>query len=1127
MSRDQMQDVFPIVFDFKKGEQPTAEKLSGLVKHVDGGFGRITQGVGDPWDYQAHTGSGGAFDLSLENLGQSSLARIIGPSDWLSPSASDWNQAAIGTVSLSQDRNQWTLGFPLVKVTSDINETSQVSGSVTPLAWGSEILVTQDTGSVLNNRVASPYLVVSDGDFYVDFYKGTITSYKVPTNTIKLAFVGIHMFGPGVPWGTHNVIPTWEQSVLCNVTKTHDAGSNSYYTLTLPTFSNQTRYSHLPSFGQSTFGSGAGSDTSWTLVPGSLSTYRLPAALTGASLSAGDTVPEGYCLLWQGDADGRVIPQVEFQYLSATTMTLVTPIDWLNEGDNYRLIISGTSAAEAINYLFQISRNNEHVGLTDNPTVGYTIPLSHDNLQDRYTSNINSALTDVDRWKFRESDYGTNCHPQYIHRGGYMTDDADGNSANAMRGALAMAGDIDANFYLGTALYMGGLYKTAALSFGGGSVDERDQYSNAMIRLDGTFITTTYDSWSSGIAKRTPFSLNGTGAESDVGYDYVALGALSVYPSLCAPLYLRGHYPGGSYDETKNGAVLGFDLGQRNEANYVRLMESTRSGLNDAIHQPANTGQSSTSALSIMPGLSAVSGFKRISDEQVREFRFRGVPYVSSATNTTDALGGATIRGAGSNIPEFEHHFTSPSILGADFLNVYSNAIFFSDTGDGKTTSFTDNGTGWLNGNSGVGTGYTHTPSGLYYIPDTATVNGYLSFYQWDTAIGNATNCFSVGHDHGMYYQGANTQLIQGSTPTNRLAHKVLLDLTTSKCSLWSLGSSSSSLYIGTSDTDDTTGWLANMANIAAGNSVNVLSHGGGISLSAMTETGGSSRDIYIRTFHANAADTSGNVNISSEDSDVIVNAGDAIAMTSTTTMAIGAGTTTNIYGNGNISLTSGSGADILFDSGEDIVSTPVGEFRVGDSALSGSNTTTSINLYARTGANILTGHSAISSADITISGYGDILLYSRHSSNDIEARSYHDVILSPSYTDVTGAGGDLIFNNLVVGTASATLTIAASGEVRRTSSSRITKQNISSLENADWIYDLNPVSFEFKNDPSQPHYGFIADEVHRANPIAAYMPAEEKDQNVFYNSIFSALVKAVQDQKKEIEDLKSQLESK
>ena len=136
MSQDQMQDVFPIVFSFKKGEQPTAEKLTGLVKHVDTGFARITQGVGDPWDYQSHTGSGGAYDLSLENLGQSSLARIIGPSDWLSPSASDWNQAALGQVALAQDRNQWTLGFPFVKVSSDITETSQVAGAVTPLTWG-------------------------------------------------------------------------------------------------------------------------------------------------------------------------------------------------------------------------------------------------------------------------------------------------------------------------------------------------------------------------------------------------------------------------------------------------------------------------------------------------------------------------------------------------------------------------------------------------------------------------------------------------------------------------------------------------------------------------------------------------------------------------------------------------------------------------------------------------------------------------------------------------------------------------------------------------------------------------------------------------------------------------------
>ncbi|MCK4260729.1 MAG: hypothetical protein KAX49_17255, partial [Halanaerobiales bacterium] len=86
MSADHFADVFPDILDFVKGEQPTAAKFNGMAQLIDGAFADITEGIGDPWDTQGHTCIGGDFTLSPKNLAQASLARIIGPSDYLSPS---------------------------------------------------------------------------------------------------------------------------------------------------------------------------------------------------------------------------------------------------------------------------------------------------------------------------------------------------------------------------------------------------------------------------------------------------------------------------------------------------------------------------------------------------------------------------------------------------------------------------------------------------------------------------------------------------------------------------------------------------------------------------------------------------------------------------------------------------------------------------------------------------------------------------------------------------------------------------------------------------------------------------------------------------------------------------------
>jgi hypothetical protein len=199
MSQDKMLDVFPIDFDFKAGELATEEKLSGIVKHTNIAFDDVTEVVGDPWDIQQHTWDSAIQKLSPERLSQANLARVIGPSDYIGPAGSSFNRIVSSAIfELQANRNSWTLGYPLIKINSTIASSSTVS-NLTPLTWGTDIIVNRDIDEVLVTRKTEAKLVVADGDFFVDFYKGTIISYKPTENMSRitiykeLEFLGVHI----------------------------------------------------------------------------------------------------------------------------------------------------------------------------------------------------------------------------------------------------------------------------------------------------------------------------------------------------------------------------------------------------------------------------------------------------------------------------------------------------------------------------------------------------------------------------------------------------------------------------------------------------------------------------------------------------------------------------------------------------------------------------------------------------------------------------------------------------------------------------------------------------------------------------------------------------------------------
>lgn len=776
VTTDRMQDVFPITFEFAGGERPASTKFSKWSKLTDLAFANAVAVVGDPLDYSTHTnGSSNQYWLSWGPLSQANLARFSGPSSMVSPGGSSLSQTmSTFTVTLASGQNTWSLGFPLIKkqTSTYVFQPDSAATDVASLDLDTDIsFVGSPTQFTTRKSILSD--VDADGDYYIDYKTGVITTYDVTTATVTVSISNLHFLGAGAPWGTHNVIPDWTAGSTSGVSVVYvsDAGGEYTYDITLPTIS------HLPRVGDPATlrGSSDSSEVSGTVVPGEGARYEIPSFIRSGWNSSGgitgDSIPEGFMYLWDNDTQS-IIPLTTFT-LKSTSYELTLTCGELSgvstsgtpNTSRYRIITVGSSLSDTVSYMAAVMRDNSHVGLTDGAsikkTLTYTPPIKHSDLTELFSIHSTVPSGWEDALKFKESYYPTNEHPQYLHRGGYMVSDIDGNTANAMRGDFVLGGVLAASsavtYSVGTSsATIAAIAKTAAVSFGAGLTTDRNNDSAWLLRFQGT---NAEDTWSSGRPHRAPFGLVGTGSGLPVSttYDYQYQGYLNASPWKGTPLYLRGHIPTTSSLEDRCGAVLGFDLGRFGEANYIRLVEGYRSDTTyDYANIPANTpSQTSWStALGFTPQLS-----NRLLAEQVREFRFRGVPYISTATNTSDSIGGSGLRGAGA-ISEYQHHFTSPGMVGCDFLNVYSNAIFFSDTGDGKLTSFTSNADDWLNSADS-----RYVPSGVYYYPDST--NPYINFAFHVPSVPNTYGSFSVGPGFLSWIDRLGTTAISASSGGN------------------------------------------------------------------------------------------------------------------------------------------------------------------------------------------------------------------------------------------------------------------------------------------------------------------------------------------------------------------------
>ena len=112
-----------------------------------------------------------------------------------------------------------------------------------------------------------------------------------------------------------------------------------------------------------------------------------------------------------------------------------------------------------------------------------------------------------------------------------------------------------------------------------------------------------------------------------------------------------------------------------------------------------------------------------------------------------------------------------------------------------------------------------------------------------------------------------------------------------------------------------------------------------------------------------------------------------------------------------------------------------------------------------------------------------------------------------------------------------------AAGSMGYNGSTRESKINITEINTANWINQLNPVTFNKRKKDNEGnfndeyydelHYGFIADEMELVNPNLVYY--DEKDgemklAGIHYDRLIAPLVKAVQELSKQNEELSNRL---
>ena len=125
-----------------------------------------------------------------------------------------------------------------------------------------------------------------------------------------------------------------------------------------------------------------------------------------------------------------------------------------------------------------------------------------------------------------------------------------------------------------------------------------------------------------------------------------------------------------------------------------------------------------------------------------------------------------------------------------------------------------------------------------------------------------------------------------------------------------------------------------------------------------------------------------------------------------------------------------------------------------------------------------------------------------------------------------------------VAGSGLVNVSIESDGNLCTTTSLREYKTNITSISDTSWLYNLNPVTFNWKKktevdgenvwedtpDGNGTQYGLIAEEVEEVKKEFCYYDNDNKLSGVHYERLIAPLIKALQEQKAEIDTLKTKV---
>jgi hypothetical protein len=179
-------------------------------------------------------------------------------------------------------------------------------------------------------------------------------------------------------------------------------------------------------------------------------------------------------------------------------------------------------------------------------------------------------------------------------------------------------------------------------------------------------------------------------------------------------------------------------------------------------------------------------------------------------------------------------------------------------------------------------------------------------------------------------------------------------------------------------------------------------------------------------------------------------------------------------------------------------------------------------------GGNVLIGTATDNGARLQVRGAGTTSATNAFSvSNNTPTELFY--IRNDNFIN-TGTTGAAPYNNSTTGRS---MVIEASGGLGYLVSTRESKANIKSIQNIDFLNQLNPVQFNYRKKDNKNNtftdelyeninYGFIADEVEKVNKELVFYNQDGTLAGVEYNNMIAILTKAIQEQQQQIDKLKN-----